>query len=133
TVAKLCRHFALPGANPVSIERCSDKYTQRQFLAQAGVPVPAYRLAANAMEIESSAAKLGWPVILKPPEGSGSSGVRLCRDANELAEHTTYLLGGKYPWRFSTKILVEEFAQGSFYDVVTMGNSVVAIGAADFD
>ncbi|RWA60760.1 acetyl-CoA carboxylase biotin carboxylase subunit family protein [Mesorhizobium sp.] len=133
TVAKLCRHFALPGANPVSIERCSDKYTQRQFLAQAGVPVPAYRLAANAMEIESSAAKLGWPVILKPSEGSGSSGVRLCRDANELAEHTTYLLGGKYPWRSSPKILVEEFAQGSFYDVVTMGNSVVAIGAADFD
>ncbi|TIW69313.1 MAG: hypothetical protein E5V56_03740, partial [Mesorhizobium sp.] len=50
TVAKLCKHFDLPGPNPASIVRCSDKFTQRQFLAQAGVPVPAYRLAANAVE-----------------------------------------------------------------------------------
>jgi len=132
TVAKLCRHFALPGPNPASIERCSDKFAQRQFLAQAGVPMPAYRLARNATDVERSAAEVGWPVILKPSEGSGSSGVRLCRDADELAEHTTYLLGGRYPWRSSPKMLVEEFAQGAFYDVVTMGNSVVAIGAANF-
>lgn len=132
TIAKLCRHFALPGQNPVSVERCSDKFTQRQVLAQAGVPVPAYRLAANATEIETSASALGWPVVVKPSEGSGSSGVRLCRDADELAEHTRYLLGEKYPWLSSPKVLVEEFAEGPFYDVLTMGNSVVAIGAADF-
>lgn len=133
TVAKLCRHFALPGPNPASIERCSDKFTQRQFLAQAGIPVPAYRLAANAMEIESAAADIGLPVILKPSEGSGSSGVRLCRDMDELAEHTTCLLGGAYMWRSWPKILVEEFAQGPFYEVATMGSAVVAVGAADFD
>ncbi|MER9313190.1 acetyl-CoA carboxylase biotin carboxylase subunit family protein [Mesorhizobium australicum] len=133
TIAKLNRYFALPGSNPASIERCIDKFIQRQFLAQAGVPVPAYRLAQNAAEIESSAAELGWPVIVKPSEGSGSTGVRLCRDADELAEHTTYLLGRKDPSHSSPKILVEEFARGPFYDVVTMGNSVVAIGAADFN
>ncbi|MGX9120989.1 ATP-grasp domain-containing protein, partial [Mesorhizobium sp. BHbsci] len=46
TVGKLCRHFDLPGPNPASIERCCDKFTQRQLLAEAGVPIPAYRLAA---------------------------------------------------------------------------------------
>ncbi|RWA83656.1 acetyl-CoA carboxylase biotin carboxylase subunit family protein [Mesorhizobium sp.] len=132
TVAKLCRHFDLPGPNPESIERCGDKFTQRQFLAQAGVPVPIYRLAATAMEVESSAAEIGLPVILKPAEGSGSSGVRLCRDMDELAEHTGYLLR-TYLWRSSPKILVEEFAEGPFYEAVTMGNSVIADGAADFD
>ncbi|RVC79506.1 hypothetical protein EN766_07190, partial [Mesorhizobium sp. M2A.F.Ca.ET.046.02.1.1] len=40
TVGKLCRHFDLPGPNPVSIQRCCDKFTQRQLLAQAGVPIP---------------------------------------------------------------------------------------------
>lgn len=133
TVAKLCRHFDLLGPHPASIERCSDKFTQRQFLAQAGVPVPAYRLAATAVEVESSAAEIGLPVILKPAEGSGSSGVRLCRDMDELAEHTAYLLGGTYIWRSSPKILVEEFAQGPFYEAVTMGDAVIADGAADFD
>ncbi|MER8804845.1 acetyl-CoA carboxylase biotin carboxylase subunit family protein [Mesorhizobium sp. M0998] len=132
TVVKLCRHFDLPGPNPASIERCCDKFAQRQLLADAGVPMPAYRLAANAAEVESSAAEIGLPVIIKPAVGSGSSGVRLCRNADEIAEHTTYLLGGKHIWRSSPRILVEEFAQGPFYSVEIMGNEVVGVVAVDF-
>ncbi|TIL21980.1 MAG: ATP-grasp domain-containing protein [Mesorhizobium sp.] len=133
TSAKLCRYFALPGANPASIERCCDKFTQRQLLAEALVPVPGYRLAANATEVESSADEIGLPVILKPAVGSGSRGVRLCSTVDELAEHTTYLLGGKHVWRSSPRILVEEFAQGPHYIAHIMGNEVVGIEAADFD
>ncbi|MER9921322.1 hypothetical protein NKJ53_30710, partial [Mesorhizobium sp. M0090] len=48
TIGKLCQYFDLPGPNPTSIERCCEKFSQRQLLAEAGVPVPAYRLAANA-------------------------------------------------------------------------------------
>ncbi|MGX9181924.1 ATP-grasp domain-containing protein [Mesorhizobium sp. BHbdii] len=133
TVGKLCEHFDLPGPNPASIERCCDKFTQRQLLAEAGVPTPAYRLAATAREVESSAAEIGLPVILKPAAGSGSIGVRLCRNADELAEHTTYLLGGKHTWRSSPRILVEEFAQGPYYCAEIMGNEVIGIGATDFE
>ncbi|MES0150675.1 acetyl-CoA carboxylase biotin carboxylase subunit family protein [Mesorhizobium sp. M0012] len=132
TVGKLCRYFNLPGPNPESIERCCDKFTQRQLLAEAGVPIPAYRLAENAREVESAAAEIGLPVILKPAVGTGSSGVRLCRDADEVAEHTTYLLGGKHIWRSSPRILVEEFAQGPYYCAEIMGNEVIGIGAAEF-
>ncbi|RWM06838.1 MAG: ATP-grasp domain-containing protein [Mesorhizobium sp.] len=132
TVGKLCRHFDLPGPNPTSIERCCDKFVQRQLLAQAGVPIPAYRLAANTTDVGSSAQAIGLPVILKPAVGSGSCGVRLCRDADELAEHTTYLLGGEHIWRSSPRILVEEFAQGPHYYAQTVGNEVLGIGAADF-
>ncbi|NNH31789.1 hypothetical protein C9413_20575, partial [Rhizobium sp. SEMIA 4085] len=95
TVGKLCGHFGLPGPNPVSIERCCDKFTQRQLLAQSGVPIPAYRLATNAREIETSAAEIGLPVILKPAVGLGSIGVRLCRTIDALAEQKNYLRGEK--------------------------------------
>ncbi|RNJ42617.1 hypothetical protein B5V01_16600 [Mesorhizobium erdmanii] len=132
TVSKLCRHFNLPGPDPVSIERCCDKFVQRQLLAEGGVPMPAYRLAANATDVESSAAEIGLPVILKPALGSGSIGVRLCRNVDELAEHTSYLLGGKHIWRSSPRILVEEFAQGPYYSADIMGNEVVGIYAGDF-
>ncbi|ESY84729.1 hypothetical protein X739_17805 [Mesorhizobium sp. LNHC220B00] len=132
TVGKLCRHFDLPGPNPESIERCCDKPAQRQLLADAGVPVPAFRVAANAAEVESAAAEFGLPVVLKPAVGAGSKGVRLCRNADEVAEHTTYLLGGKHKWRSSPRILVEEFAQGPQYSIETMGNEVIGIAAADF-
>ncbi|WJI74732.1 MULTISPECIES: acetyl-CoA carboxylase biotin carboxylase subunit family protein [unclassified Mesorhizobium] len=133
TVSKLCRHFDLPGPNPASVEQCCDKFSQRQLLAQAGVPIPVYRLAANAAEVASSAAEIGLPVVLKPAAGSGSTSVRLCRTVDELAEHTTHLLGGRHIWRSSPRILVEEFAQGPFYSADTMGNEVIGIEAADFD
>ncbi|RJT23712.1 ATP-grasp domain-containing protein [Mesorhizobium waimense] len=133
TVGKLCRHFDLPGPDPVSIERCRDKFTQRQFLEAAGIPMPAYRLAADATEVESSAMEIGLPVIVKPAVGSGSCGVRLCRDVDELAEHTAHLLAWERTRESSPRILVEEFAQGPQYSADTMGNEVIAVGAADFD
>ncbi|TGU86457.1 ATP-grasp domain-containing protein, partial [Mesorhizobium sp. M00.F.Ca.ET.151.01.1.1] len=132
TVGKLCRHFDLPGPDPASIEGCCDKFTQRQLLAEAGVPIPAYRVAVNATEVESSAAEIGLPVVVKPAVGSGSIGVRLCRNVDELAEHTSYLLGGKHIWRSSPRILVEEFAQGPQYSATIMGNEVICISTCDF-
>ncbi|TIP51010.1 MAG: ATP-grasp domain-containing protein [Mesorhizobium sp.] len=132
TVGKLCRHFDLPGPNPESLERCCDKFDQRQFLTQAGVPMPAYRLASDATEVEGAAAEIGLPVVVKPAVGSGSNGVRLCRTVDELVEHTTYLSGGKHILRSSPRILVEEFAQGSHYSAHIMGNEVVGITDTDF-
>ncbi|MBX4921866.1 MULTISPECIES: ATP-grasp domain-containing protein [Rhizobium] len=133
TVGKLCRHFNLPGPDPASIEQCCDKYVQRQLLAQAGVPMPAYRLAANAVEAEGAAAEIGLPVIVKPAVGSGSSGVRLCRTIDEVSDHTNYLLVGTHVSQSAPRILVEEFAHGSLYSTDTMGKAVIAAGLADFN
>ncbi|WP_031204711.1 acetyl-CoA carboxylase biotin carboxylase subunit family protein [Mesorhizobium sp. L103C105A0] len=132
TISKLCRHFDLPGPNPASIERCRDKFTQHQILARAGVPMPAYHLAANATDVKRSAAEIGLPVIVKPAVGSGSRGVRLCHNADELTEHTHYLLGEDYIWLSSPRILVEKFAQGPHYSVELMGNEIFGIAAVDF-
>lgn len=132
TVGKLCRYFDLPGPNPASIERCCDKFTQRKLLAEAGVSVPAYRVAANETDVKCAAAEIGLPVILKPAVGSGSMGVRLCRNVHELTEHMTYLLGGQHAWRSSPKILVEEFVHGPHYTVEIMGNEIIGVGILDF-
>ncbi|RVD44687.1 MAG: ATP-grasp domain-containing protein [Mesorhizobium sp.] len=132
TVGKLCRHFNLPGPNPGSIEHCCDKFAQRKIIADAGVPIPAFRVAATTRGVQDAAAEIGLPVVLKPTAGNGSSGVRLCRNVDELAEHTTDLLRGKHIGSSSPEILVEEFAQGPHYSVEVMGNDVIAIGAAEF-
>ncbi|MER9058353.1 acetyl-CoA carboxylase biotin carboxylase subunit family protein [Mesorhizobium sp. M0910] len=132
TVGKLCRHFDLPGPNPEAIEQCLDKYTQRQLLAASGVPIPAYRLAANAADVEDSAAEIGLPVVVKPVVGSGSVGVRLCRTADEVVQHTIHLLGGTHIGRSSPRILVEEFAQGPLCVAEIMGKEVIGISTLDF-
>ncbi|MGX9148093.1 ATP-grasp domain-containing protein [Mesorhizobium sp. 128a] len=131
TIGKLCQYFALPGPNSESIERCCDKFIQRQLLAEAGVPMPAYQLVANAGDAERSAVEIGLPVIVKPAVGGGGSGVRLCRNVHELYEHMTYLLGGKHVWEGPPRVLVEEFAQGPFFCAEIMGNEVIGIDAAD--
>ncbi|RUX19161.1 ATP-grasp domain-containing protein [Mesorhizobium sp. M2A.F.Ca.ET.042.01.1.1] len=130
-VAKLSRHFDLPGPSPTSIERCCDKFVQRQLLA-AAVPIPLFRLAANATDVERCAKEIGLPVVLKPTVGTGSTGVRLCRNVDELTEHATHLLREQHTADFSSGILVEEFAQGSHYSVDVMGNEVFGIASADF-
>ncbi|MDF3218051.1 ATP-grasp domain-containing protein [Mesorhizobium sp. M7A.F.Ca.CA.001.09.2.1] len=141
TVGKLCQYFELPGPNPASIERCCDKFTQRELLAEAGVPVPVFRVAASATEAERAAAEIGLPVILKPTVGGGSSGVRLCRNVDELTEHAKYLLDGKHirlpspaqrKWQSSPRVLVEEFAEGTYYAAEIMGNELIGIGTGDF-
>lgn len=132
-VGKLCRHFDLPGPNPASIEQCCNKFTQRQLLAEANVPVPEYHVAESATDVESAAAEIGLPVIVKPIIGIGSSGVRLCRTGNELAKHAAYLLGGTRITQSPPKILIEEFAQGRYYNVDTMGHQVIGVGTAEFD
>ncbi|MES0157846.1 acetyl-CoA carboxylase biotin carboxylase subunit family protein [Mesorhizobium sp. M0018] len=132
TVGELCRHFDLPGPNPASIERCCNKFTQRELLADAGIPMPDYRLAVDESDVENAAAQIGLPVVLKPALGSGSIGVRLCCNVDELAEHASYLLNGRHTWRSSPLILVEEFAQGPHYCADIMGNEVIGIEAAEF-
>ncbi|RVB35797.1 ATP-grasp domain-containing protein, partial [Mesorhizobium sp. M7A.F.Ca.CA.004.05.1.1] len=116
------------------VERCCDKFTQRQILEEAGVPIPLYRLAADATEVESAAAEIGLPVVLKPAVGNGSTGVRLCRNLDELTQHTTYLLGsGKRISRPPRRMLVEQFAEGPYYEAEIMGKSVVGVTAAEFE
>jgi biotin carboxylase len=94
--------------------------------------MPGYRLAANARDVEGAAAEIGLPVIVKPAVGSASSGVRLCRTIDEVSDHATHLLGETHIWQSAPRILVEEFAQGSYYGANTMGNEVIAVGTGTF-
>ncbi|RVQ46852.1 ATP-grasp domain-containing protein [Sinorhizobium meliloti] len=131
TVGKLCRHFGLPGPDPKSIEQCHDKVIQRQLLAHAGVPIPDYRVATNATEVESAVAEIGLPLVIKPVMGSSSSGVQMCRTVDEVAEHTRHLLGGPTCGGLR-RILVEEFAEGQYFTADMMGGRVVGIGTGAF-
>ncbi|MES0173938.1 acetyl-CoA carboxylase biotin carboxylase subunit family protein [Mesorhizobium sp. M0006] len=130
TVGKLCQHFGLPGPDPTSVERCADKFVQRELLLAAGIPVPAYRLARNEAEVKRAAAEMGFPVIVKPAVGSGSIGVRLCRNAGELVHHFRRMLSESNCT--TPRILIEEFVQGPFYSVEIMADEIIGVVAVEF-
>lgn len=71
----------------IGAEIAGRKDYTRQMLKNAGVPVAAggsYRPSERDRAL-AKAKQLGWPVIIKPADGSKGRGVALVHDAHELA------------------------------------------------
>ena len=130
TAAVLASKLGLPGAPPEVIRTCRDKQAQRVRLQEAGVGIPGFRSVRSVGQALQTAESLGFPVVVKPVSESGSAGVKLCSDRNEVAQHTESLLNQKRNERgiaIPNRILVEEFANGPEYSVETFGPHVIGI------
>jgi carbamoyl-phosphate synthase large subunit len=67
-------------SRPATIERANDKGACYALLAEAGVPVPAFRRVRGGREVADAAQELGYPgqpVCFKPVFASGSRGFRV--------------------------------------------------------
>ncbi|MGH9011754.1 MAG: ATP-grasp domain-containing protein, partial [Acidimicrobiia bacterium] len=130
--ARTAARLGLPGADPGAVERCRDKRRQRAALAGSGVAVPAHSPAATPEEAAAAASAIGFPVVVKPADGTGSRGVRLCCDAAEVSDHAAWLLAIRRDERGQPTIpavLVEEYVAGPEVSVETFGIKVVGITA----
>lgn len=132
TAAQAAAKFGLPAADGAAIARCRDKEAQRQALAAGQVPVPAFRAVTDVPSALAAAREIGYPVVLKPVTGSGSVGVRLCRDRGEAEQWAGELLGRATDERGNpvpTRILVESAVSGTEFSVETFDGAVVAVVA----
>ena len=55
--------------DPDTLRTIQDKLVQNRALADAGVPVPAFRGVDTAAELRAVGEELGWPLMLKAREG----------------------------------------------------------------
>jgi 3-methylcrotonyl-CoA carboxylase alpha subunit len=76
------------GPPATAIERMGSKSEARLLMARSGVPVlPGYDGADQAdATLAAEAARLGFPLLIKPTAGGGGKGMRIVRNASELAE-----------------------------------------------
>ncbi|GGR77806.1 argininosuccinate lyase [Streptomyces aureoverticillatus] len=132
TAARAAAKLGLPAADGDAVARCRDKGAQRAALAEHGVPVPVFTVVESVADAVRAAGATGFPVVLKPVSGSGSVGVRLCRDREEtrawagrLLDRATDERGNPVPGR----ILVEQAVQGPEFSVETLDDRVVAVVA----
>lgn len=121
--------LGLPAPDAAAVAHCRAKDSQRAAHRDAGVPVPGFRVAASAGEAVAAATALGHPVVLKPVSGSGSVGVRLCRDADETRRWAHALLDGGGGAPGTDRMLVEEALEGREFSVETFDGEVVAVVA----
>ncbi|MBI4494274.1 MAG: acetyl-CoA carboxylase biotin carboxylase subunit [Chloroflexi bacterium] len=88
-LAEICAQYGLTfiGPPPEVLERFGDKVGARKLMQQAGVPIiPGSDEACCSLDDARQAAEaIGYPVMLKAVAGGGGRGMRVARDAAELA------------------------------------------------
>jgi S-sulfo-L-cysteine synthase (3-phospho-L-serine-dependent) len=130
--AKTAAALGLPAADGDAIARCRAKDAQRAALAAAGVPQPDHRAADTLADALRAAEEIGHPVVVKPVSGSGSVGVRLCRDRDETRAWAAELLDRAADERGNAvprRILIEAAVEGPEFSVETFDGEVVAVVA----
>ncbi len=128
TAAALAYRLGLPGPSADAVRACRDKAEQRLALTGAGVGSADFAVVSEVAGALAAARGIGLPVVVKPVQGSGSLGVRLCTDLDEVAEHAGTLLAATVNERGITapgRILVEEYLTGPEFSVEVFGTEAV--------
>ena len=124
TAARLAFELGLPGADPEAVALCRDKSRLARCLKRAGIPSPGTVILEKPEDLDEVGKLLEFPVVVKPAMGSGSIGVRLCNDEDNLRRRVLALLGKKQNERglsVSSKVLVQEYLNGPEFSVEVMG------------
>jgi biotin carboxylase len=82
--AHIAAEFGVPGLSVSGVDGCRDKYHTRSLLTAAGLPQPGCELTATVDQARAAAARIGYPVVVKPRALGASMGVVLAADESEL-------------------------------------------------
>ena len=112
--AVLADEFGVPGLGLDGVLGCRDKHRTRTLLAAAGIAQPASAMVHDPRQAAEAAARIGYPVVVKPRALGASMGVVLAADENELRAAyriaSDASLVGDEPYRGGA--LIEQFAPG---------------------
>jgi biotin carboxylase len=113
--AEIRSRLGMPGQLPEDALRFRDKTSMKRAVSSANIAVAPHREVRSALELHDAVTELGYPCVVKPPHGRGSSGVSVLDNEEELR---AFLRTGPfsdqgrtYPW------LVEAFQAGEQYRV----------------
>jgi S-sulfo-L-cysteine synthase (3-phospho-L-serine-dependent) len=121
--ASLARRFGLPGPDAACVRAARDKSRQRRVLADGGLPTPRFAAPASVAEALAAARSIGFPVVVKPVDGTGSAGVRACASSAEVAQHASALFADCG----ARRILVESLVGGPEFSVEVFSGRIVGI------
>ena len=108
-MARVAEKYGFPFYSVETAQWSTDKYQMKQRFLEGGVPCARGRLIAKAEEADD----LYYPLIVKPRDNSGSRGVKLCRNKEELQEAMQEAL----QYSHLDTVLVEEYIEGQEYSI----------------
>lgn len=111
-MARIAKELNLSFYSVETAEWSTDKFQMKQRFIEGGIPCAQGRLIHSAEEAKD----LYFPVICKPRDNSGSRGVKLCRDVQELQECIDEAL----QYSKLDTVLVEEFIEGKEFSIESL-------------
>jgi biotin carboxylase len=123
TVAEVAADSGFRYLNPQAAHDCHDKYRSRQVLRRAGLPTPGFWLVTTDEQLRQVSETVSYPCVVKPIAESGSNGVRLVQNREELVSHAQLLRARKVNEReqaLEGHLLVESLLSGPEFSVETI-------------
>lgn len=104
----------------ISLRLARDKLAAADVLRQAGLPVPRHQLVKSDDEAAAAAARLGYPVVVKPADRDGGIAV-----AAGLKDEAGVRLAYAAARAASPNVLVEKHVEGRDYRLVVHNGRVI--------
>lgn len=130
--------LGLPFISEHAAHTVRDKYEMRQAFDSESIPQPAYGLARTVEEAMEQAARIGFPLVMKPLVDNDSGYLRRVDDCDELTEYFATVQRGAwagiennplYEWtmdEYKYAIILEQYVPGAEISV----ESIVVDGRA---
>ena len=114
-LALLRRHYGMAGGDVDAAHRFRDKGEMKKALRAADIPCARDARLRSEAEGWAFASRVGFPIVLKPPAGSGCRSTYACHDADAL--RGALAASRPSPER---EVLAEEFLSGREYSFETI-------------
>lgn len=108
-MARIAEKYGFPFFSVDTARWSTDKFLMKERFELGGIPHARGRLISQVEEAED----LVYPVIVKPRDNSGSRGVKLCRNLEELRSSIDEALENSH----LDSVLVEEYIEGPEYSI----------------
>lgn len=111
TVVYVAKAMDLVSNSEESIAITQSKYSQREALLDAGIPVPKFFLINHVDDLSKVICK--FPVIVKPVDSGGSQGICKVESLDKLVDAYHYAVS----FSRSSHVIIEEFVDGREFSV----------------
>lgn len=106
----------------ISVDIASNKHLTKELLRDNKIPVPCGDIAYSRAGALAAVRNIGYPVVVKPFNGSQGRGVTVCvRDDDELAAAFDEAV------KYGKAVILERFVNGNDYRILVVGERVSAV------
>lgn len=121
--AEVAERLGVPGLPRDAGRAARHKGHAMRRFAAANVPVPRYAVVGSIAQADQAARTVGYPLVVKPVDGTASVGVRLCETPAQVLAHVGALLHRQRNARSQRcigEVLLVEYVPGPEVSVETI-------------